>query len=172
MAELFDCSETNITHHISHIYEEKELDKEVTTEESSVVQTAGKRQVTRPVTLYSLKMIIAAGCRGNSEKLQCSGEKIMSSDITVAKNYLLKDELDRLNRIVSMYMKDWRQKLDAFLQFGEFDILNDNGKVSHAVAASFAEKEYEKFKPIQDREYVSDFDKLIAESRKEKDPEK
>ena len=53
MAELFDCSETNITHHIAHIYEEKELDRVAATEESSVVQTEGKRQVTRPVTLYS-----------------------------------------------------------------------------------------------------------------------
>jgi hypothetical protein len=45
MAELFDCSETNITYYIAHIYEEKELDRKAATEESSVVQTEGKRQV-------------------------------------------------------------------------------------------------------------------------------
>ncbi|MCK9171605.1 MAG: virulence RhuM family protein [Treponema sp.] len=68
MAELFECSTDNISLHIRNIYKEQELDEKATTGESSVVQTEGKRQVTRPVMLYSLEMIIAVGYRVNSEK--------------------------------------------------------------------------------------------------------
>ena len=60
-----------------------------------------------------------------------------------------------------MYMKDWKQKLDAFLQFNEEAILRDKGKVSHTVAKSIAETEYEKYKIEQDVNYISDFDKEI-----------
>lgn len=102
--------------------------------------------------------------------------KIMLSDTVVAKNYLKQDEISHLNRIVSMYidyaelqaarhipmkMTDWADKLNAFLQFNEFDILNNAGKVSHAVAEKLAAKEYEKFRPIQDANYISDFDREV-----------
>ncbi|MEK6655291.1 MAG: RhuM family protein, partial [Thermodesulfobacteriota bacterium] len=85
-------------------------------------------------------------------------------------------ELDGLNRIVTMYldyaemqaqkgvvmyMKDWVEKLDAFLQFNEKDILQDSGKISHEVAVALAEREYEKYRVIQDKNYVSDFDKEL-----------
>lgn len=102
--------------------------------------------------------------------------KIYPGDIVVAKNYLNKNELDHLNRIVTMYldyaelqavrkipmyMKDWVEKLDAFLKFSEYDILTNSGKISHEVAVTLAHKEYETFKSIQDRNYISDFDKEI-----------
>ena len=102
--------------------------------------------------------------------------KIYPGDIAIAKNYLNKTELDFLNRIVTMYldyaelqavrnrpifMKDWIEKLDAFLKFSEYDILADSGKVSHEVAVSLANTEYEKFRAIQDRDYVSDFDREL-----------
>ena len=101
---------------------------------------------------------------------------IRKTDISIAKNYLDGKELDELNRIVTMYldfaefqaqkgqimyMKDWKQKLDAFLQFNEQDILQDSGKVSHEVALALAEKEYEKFKIMRDKQFESDFDKEI-----------
>lgn len=104
------------------------------------------------------------------------GGKIIKTDITVAKNYLTKEELDGLNRFVSMYldyaenlvkrnmvfkMEDWVKRLDSFLQFNEYEILKDNGKVSHEIACKLAEKEYEKFRIVQDREYKSDFDKIV-----------
>ena len=88
------------------------------------------------------------------------GSKVRRHDVTIAKNYLNKDELDKLNRIVVMYldyaedlalrrrqifMKDWREKLDAFLQFNERDILQNAGMVSKAVADQLAIEQYEKF---------------------------
>ncbi len=102
--------------------------------------------------------------------------KILKSDVSIAKNYLNENEIKSLNRIVTMYldyaehqaekgipmtMKDWKEKLNSFLQFNEHDILEDAGKVSAEIAKSFAESEFEKYRPIQDKEYISDFDREI-----------
>lgn len=102
--------------------------------------------------------------------------KIRKEDVIVAKNYLNEKELDKLNRIVTMYldyaemqaenkvvmnMKDWIEKLNAFLNFNQLDILNDSGKISHEVAEKLAIKEFEKYNVIQDKTYVSDFDKMV-----------
>lgn len=105
--------------------------------------------------------------------------RIRKSDVTVAKNYLNETEMRNLNEIVTMYldyaerqarrgnvmyMADWVKRLDAFLQFNEEDILHDKGKVTAAIAKAFAEKEFEKFRVLQDRTYQSDFDRLVAET--------
>ncbi len=102
--------------------------------------------------------------------------KVQKSDVTVAKNYLIEKEIKDLERIVSMYldyaenqaarqipmkMADWVTKLDAFLQFNEYQILKDAGKIRHEVAVKLAEKEYQKFRVIQDKNFVSDFDKEV-----------
>ena len=102
--------------------------------------------------------------------------KIMPSDALIAKNYLDKKELDGLNRIVNMYldyaemqaargramtMKDWIKRLNAFLKFSEYEILTNSGKISHEVAQELALKEYEKYRLIQDKNYVSDFDREV-----------
>ncbi|MGI6393133.1 MAG: virulence RhuM family protein [bacterium] len=112
--------------------------------------------------------------------------KIYPSDVVTAKNYLEKKELDHLNRIVSMYldyaelqavhkkpmyMKDWIEKLDAFLKFSEHEILDNPGKVSHEVALALAIKEYEYFKNTQDKLYESDFDKIIKQITKNEKPD-
>lgn len=60
-----------------------------------------------------------------------------------------------------MKMEDWVARLDAFLQFNEYNILKDAGKVSHEVAMKFVEKEYSKFRIIQDRNFESDFGKEV-----------
>ncbi len=112
--------------------------------------------------------------------------KIMPSDVMIAKNYLDKKELDHLNRIVTMYldyaelqavrkkpmyMKDWTEKLNAFLKFSEYEILTNAGKISHEVAEVLALEEYKKFKKVQDQKYVSDFDrevkKLLTDHKKQ-----
>lgn len=108
--------------------------------------------------------------------------KIRRGDVMVAKNYLSLEELDFFNRIVTMYldyaelqaknkqvmtMKDWVTKLDAFLKFNEKEVLEHKGKISHEVAVTLAIKEYETYKIVQDREFVSDFDRLILEVKKE-----
>ena len=102
--------------------------------------------------------------------------KILKSDVKIAKNYLFKDEIKELERIVSMYldyaenqahkrkpmkMKDWIDKLDAFLKFNEYEILNCAGSISHEVAIKLAENEFEKFRIIQDKSFTSDFEKEI-----------
>ena len=102
--------------------------------------------------------------------------KIVKTDVSIAKNYLKKDDISELNEIVSMYldyaarqarrhipmtMADWAEKLDAFLKFNDADILQDKGKVTAAIAKAFAESEFEKYRVIQDRLYQSDFDKMI-----------
>ena len=65
-----------------------------------------------------------------------------------------------------MKMSDWIEKLDAFLQFNEYEILQDAGKVSNAVALKLANKEYEKFWVVQDRQFESDFDKSVQKMLK------
>ena len=102
--------------------------------------------------------------------------KIMPSDTVIAKNYLDKKELEHLNRIGNMYldyaemqaargkamaMSDWIEKLNAFLKFSEYEILTNAGKVSHEVAEALALKEYEKYRVVQDKNYISDFDREV-----------
>jgi hypothetical protein len=64
-----------------------------------------------------------------------------------------------------MNMKDWAEKLNAFLQFNQKDILQNSGKVTAAIAKEFAENEFEKYKPIQDKLFESDFDKELKNLR-------
>ncbi len=111
--------------------------------------------------------------------------KIQRSDVSIAKNYLNKDEIKALDRIVNMYldyaedqakrkipmtMEDWSKKLDAFLKFNEREVLDNPGKVSAEVAKAFALSEWEKYRIVQDRLFESDFDrevkKLLASKKK------
>jgi len=66
-------------------------------------------------------------------------------------------------------MKDWIDKLNAFLKFSEYDILTNSGTISHAVAMALAKKEYDVFKKVQDKNYISDFDKEIKSITRNKD---
>ena len=302
MGELFACSTDNISLHLKNIYQNKELDQNATSEDFSVVQKEGNRQIKRKIKFHSLEAIIAVGYRVNSDRgrefriwatqilknyihkgyaldsdrmkygsrfstryfdelyeeikdirtsermiyqkitdiyatsfdyspnapetkeffaavqnklhFAITGRtaaeivaqradskkdkmglktwrkspkgKIMPSDIVIAKNYLDKEELKHLDRIGNMYldyaemqaargnvmkMKDWQKKLDAFLKFSEYEILTNAGKVSHEVAKELASEEYAKYKPIQDKNYISDFDrevkKLSADDNKQ-----
>lgn len=100
--------------------------------------------------------------------------KILKSDLAITKNYMTEKEIKSLERIVTMFldyaenqaeraipmhMQDWVQKLDAFLEFNEYDILHNPGKVSHEVATRLAQEEYDHFRIEQDRNYMSDFEK-------------
>lgn len=111
------------------------------------------------------------------------GGKVLKGDIGVAKNYLIEKEIKELERVVTMYldyaelqasrqipmkMADWISRLDAFLQFNEYQILKDAGKVSHEVAIRLAENEYDKFRVIQDQNFESDFDKEIKKIKSNK----
>ena len=102
--------------------------------------------------------------------------KILKSDIGVAKNFLIENEIKELERIVSMYldyaenqaarqipmrMADWVEKLDAFLEFNEYEVLTNAGKVSAEVAKRLAQEQYDRFRVAQDRAFESDFEKEI-----------
>ncbi len=104
--------------------------------------------------------------------------KIMKPDATIAKNYLGEEEIAELNRIVTMYldyaenqakrhigmaMRDWIEKLDGFLQFNEYKVLKDAGRISHEIAKQLAEGEFEKYRVQQDALYESDFDKEVKQ---------
>ena len=108
--------------------------------------------------------------------------KIEKSDVSIAKNYLEKEELENLQRIVAMYldyaefqaknknpmtMEDWANRLNRFLEFNEQEILQDNGRVTHEIAKAFAENEYEQFRLIQDKNYKSDFDNFLLDLENE-----
>lgn len=107
--------------------------------------------------------------------------KIIKTDVIVAKNYLQKEELESLGRIVNAYldlaeerakrkipmtMEDWVKRLDLFLEFDERDILQGSGKITAKIAKDYAESEFEKYRIIQDRLFESDFDKLIKFEQK------
>ena len=106
--------------------------------------------------------------------------KILKSDVTVAKNYLSKDELESLGRIVNsfldlaedfakrkipMTMEDWGKRLDAFLQLAGRDVLQNAGTILASDAKAHAEREYKKFRVVQDKLYKSDFDKLVEKAK-------
>lgn len=114
--------------------------------------------------------------------------KIVKTDVAVAKNYLTKEELEALGRIVNAYldlaeeralrkipmtMEDWAKRLDAFLEFTERDILQHSGKISAEIAKAHAESEFEKYRIVQDRLFESDFDRIVKqiESAGEEKPE-
>ena len=104
--------------------------------------------------------------------------KIKKSDVTVAKNYLSQDEMKQLNRMVTAYldfaenmtlrhipltMQDWEKRLNGFIEMFDYGILQDAGKVSAEIAKLHAETEFEKYRVIQDRLFMSDFDKYMLE---------
>lgn len=294
IADLFDVERSVVTKHLQNIFQEGELDKNLTCAKIAQVQNEGVRQVKRDIEFYNLDAIISVGYRVSSAKAthfrvwaterlkeyiikgftmdderlkdpdgffgkdyfeeqlarirnirsserrmyqkvtdiyaQCSADynpneeitkqffatvqnklhfaitgktaaeiiservdgsksnmgltvwknspkgAIRETDVVIAKNYLNEKELDHLNRIVTMYldyaemqakrgilmrMKDWVAKLDAFLKFNEREILKNAGRISHEVAESLALGEYEKFYKIQDKNYISDFDREV-----------
>ena len=294
MSELYDCTTDNISLHLKNIYNDYELNKNSTTEEFSVVQKEGNREVKRNILYYNLDAVISVGYRVNSDKAiqfrrwatnilkefskkgyiidkrrmengaffdedyydsllaeireirlserrfyqkitdiyatsidydskapttikffkkvqnkmhyavshQTAAEiiynradsekdnmgltswknspngKILETDVVIVKNYLSKDELESLERIVSafldlaenrakrnipMTMEDWATRIDKYLLADDLDILKDAGKISHEIACDKALSEFEKYRIKQDKLYKSDFDLLIEE---------
>lgn len=110
--------------------------------------------------------------------------KIQKYDVSVAKNYLTEKEIKQLERLVSSYldyaemqaernipmtMQDWSEKLNGFLKFMDYNVLQDAGKVSAEIAKLHAESEFEKYRIIQDKLYVSDFDRFLELEQKSKE---
>ena len=110
--------------------------------------------------------------------------KIHKYDVVIAKNYLSEKEIGQLERMVSAYldlaemqamrhipmtMEDWEERLNGFLTLWDHDVLKDNGKISVEMAKIHAETEFEKYRIVQDKIYISDFDELLLKSKNIKD---
>jgi hypothetical protein len=104
--------------------------------------------------------------------------KIQKFDVSVAKNYLKHDELESLEHIVSAYldlaenrakrkipmtMQDWANRLDIFLAADDHEVLQNAGKITAKIAKEHAETEFEKYRIVQDRLFMSDYDKYIEQ---------
>lgn len=110
--------------------------------------------------------------------------KIHKYDVVIAKNYLTEKEIGQLERMISAYldlaemqamrhipmtMADWEERLNGFLKLWDHEVLKDNGKISAEMAKLHAETEFEKYRIIQDKIYISDFDQLIMDTKKIKE---
>ena len=110
--------------------------------------------------------------------------KIHKYDVVIAKNYLSETEIGQLERMVSAYldlaemqamrhipmtMEDWEERLNGFLTLWDHDVLKDNGKISAEMVKIHAETEFEKYRIVQDKIYISDFDELLLKSKNIKD---
>ena len=191
MVTLYDVGLPTINEHIKKIYADSELEESATIRNFRIVQTEGSRQVTRDTKHYNLQMIIAVGVKVNNERADADKPhmglttwaaapegKIVKSNVSIAKNYLSEQEMRPLERIVSAYldlaedraerhipmtMEDWAKRLDLFLMADDREVLQDAGKITAEIAKAKAETEFEKYCVIQDRLFMSDFDKYMSE---------
>lgn len=177
------ASERRFYQKITDIYakcsSDYDADSEITKEFYATVQN----KLHYAITGLTAAEIIKERCNASLPHMGLTSWKnspngaIRKTDVTVAKNYLSRDELDMYNRIVEMYLnfaefqakskkmmtqKDWIEKLHSFLTMNEREILQDKGKIAAKFAEQLAFEAYEKFKNEQDKIYVSDFDKLVA----------
>ena len=156
LAELFEKGRSTITEHLQKFFSEGELDEKVVCRDF--------RHTTQHMGLKTWK--------------NAPDGKVLKSDVTVAKNYLSVEHIKQLERMVSAYldlaenrasrgivmnMKDWIAFIDKFLQLSDYPILLDDGKISALEAKLKAHTEYEKYRVIQDKNYLSDFDRLLLE---------
>lgn len=176
------ASERRFYQKLTDIFAECSLDYDPKSELTQAFYKTVQNKLEWAITGKTAAELIAE--RANAEKpnmglttwKKAPDGKIVKTDVVIAKNYLIEKEIKELNRIVTMYldyaenqaerqkalyMKDWVEKLDAFLKFNDYDILTDTGKVSAEVAKALALKEFEKFRIVQDQIFESDFDKEI-----------
>lgn len=165
---------------ITDIYEQCSIDYSSTAEITRTFFQTVQNKLHWAITGQTAAEIIATRARATQPNMglttwkNAPDGKILKSDVSIAKNYLNEKEIKELERIVTMFldyaenqaerhiltrMQDWVNKLDAFLEFNEYDILHEPGKVSHEVAVHLAQDEFERFRVDQDRNYVSDFEK-------------
>ncbi len=133
MATLYDVDIRTINEHIKKIY---------------------SRQVPRDTKHYNLQMIIAVGFKVNNER---------AVQFRKWANGILDLAEDRAERHIPMTMEDWVKRLDLFLMADDREVLQDAGKITAEIAKAKAETEFEKYRVIQDRLFMSDFDKYMLE---------
>jgi len=174
------ASERRFYQKITDIYQQCSIDYNKESETTLTFFKTVQNKLHWAITAKTASQIIATRAKASLPHMglqtwkNAPTGKVLKTDVSTAKNYLQENEIKDLERIVSMYldyaenqaarmipmkMADWVRKLDAFLQFNEYQILRDAGTVSHQVAQRIAEGEYEKYRIQQDQLYESDFDK-------------
>jgi hypothetical protein len=174
---------------ITDIYEQCSLDYSKDAEISQTFFKTVQNKLHWAITGMTAAEIIAKRVNANRPNMglttwkNAPHGKILKSDITIAKNYLTETEVKGLERIVSMFldyaenqaarhipmkMQDWVQKLDGFLQFNEYEILHDAGKITHELAKQLAEEEFTRFRVVQDRTFESDFERATQRLKRGK----
>ncbi len=175
-------SERRFYQKITDIYAQCSADYSADTEITKQFFATVQNKLHWAITGQTAAELIAARADSQKENMGLTTWKnapkgsIRKTDVGIAKNYLNEKELDGLNRIVSMYldfaenqarkgvvmyMKNWIEKLDVFLQFNEEAVLKHQGKVSHEVALALAEGEFEKYRIAQGKLLESDFDREV-----------
>jgi hypothetical protein len=176
------ASERRFYQKITDIYEQCSIDYNKDAEITQTFFKTVQNKLHWAITGKTAAQIIAERAKSSEPNMglqtwkNAPTGKILKTDVSIAKNYLIEKEIKELERVVTMYldyaenqaareipmkMADWVQKIDAFLQFNEYKILKDAGKVSHEIAKKLAEKEYEKYRVIQDKNFESDFDREV-----------
>jgi len=174
---------------ITDIYEQCSIDYSPSAEITKLFFTTVQNKLHWAITGKTAAEIISDRAKASLPKMglttwkNAPDGKILKSDVKIAKNYLAETEIKELERVVTMFldyaenqaarqipmkMQNWVQKLDAFLQFNEYEILQDAGTVSHEVAKQLAEEEYERFRVVQDRSFESDFERATQRLKKGK----
>jgi hypothetical protein len=165
---------------ITDIYEQCSIDYDRSAEITQTFFKTVQNKLHWAITGKTAAELIAARAQADQPNMglqtwkQAPHGKILKTDVAVAKNYLTEPEIKALERVVSMYldyaenqaarqipmkMAEWVEKLDAFLRFNEYEVLNNAGKVSHEVALKLVEEQYEQFRVTQDRSFESDFER-------------
>ncbi len=173
------ASERRFYQKITDIYAECSIDYQPKAEITQVFYKTVQNKMHWAITGHTAAEIISSRAKAELPNMGLTTwknspkGKVLKSDVSIAKNYLNKKEIDELNRIVTMYldyaenqaarqiqmtMKDWVEKLDVFLQFNDYSVLKNAGSISAEIAKELATKEFEKFRVIQDEDYESDFD--------------
>jgi hypothetical protein len=153
IAELFGVDLRTISEHLQNIYASGELTEQATLRKIRRVQREGNREVSREIEFYNLDAIISVGYRVNSAQ---------------ATMYLDYAE-NQAARQIPMRMADWVAKLDAFLQFNEYEVLTNAGSVSAEVAKRLAEERFATFRIQQDQRFESDFEKEVKRIEEKND---
>ena len=151
LSTLFNIDRSGIVRHINNIYKDEELDENSTCAKIAHMGNDGKQVYN--TKYYNLDMIISIGFRVNSKK---------AIKFRTWANKIIKDYAERS---ITMYMEDWKNEVENALKVFHYEVLEGKGKISHKQAVEKAENEYEKYKVIQDKNYVSDFDRLLSETK-------
>ena len=184
--KLIRASERMFYQKITDIFAECSIDYNKETEEATTFYKTIQNKFHFAITGQTAAEIVYSRADANKDNMgltpwdKSPDGKILKSDVIIAKNYLDEKEIKNLNNLVNifldiaennaernipMYMNDWKKEVENALTLLHYEVLENKGKISHKRAIEKAINEYEKYRIIQDKNYVSDFDKLLIETK-------